>query len=144
MSFANAIQKHLAKTGGQGDMAFPPVKLKSNVDPLHVVAVRELFIADQVRSYGDKRYKAAKKIVEEFGLLEPFNKMNEGESRELFVTNEFTMNGKLNSSSSMLDATMLQNELVILLGAEKAKKLLAKCSKPKAAPRLISFAEAAK
>lgn len=115
-AIAKAFEK-IGKTNGTG-----PFESTDN----RATIAHEYFVADKLASIADKRKKEAKKQAQEAGILG--DDYVPGVTKEVYSNEHFAIVAKTNNPAERIDKTILANELVKLLGKEKANAVLAKAT----------------
>lgn len=123
-----AIQKAFQKIGKSNGHAPPDPPPASNTFPI----AYEFFVADNLRSLANKRYEAAKTAARSAGVLGEEEAYVEGSTVTTFESELFDVAAKKASSTTMLDKTVMSNQLA-RKGWTPAdiEKFIAESSKPR-------------
>jgi hypothetical protein len=138
MSIPNTIQNKLAALG---QALFPDLPKKYHNQRKEIEAMRELRIADVMRSYANKRYDAAKDAAEKLHLLDGFVSLQPGSSKVLWQDDSMVLTGTLNNPVVSTDVVKLKSKLTIRDGVEKTDKLFKECEKIAKPARKLIFAD---
>lgn len=110
-----------AKIGTSKNGTTAPPKSEDN----RFFAAYEYLVADQLASIATKRKDQAKKMCEELGII---SAPEEGTAQQVYDCELFTILAQTRSSSERIDTTALQNELIKLLGRDKALHIIKQCT----------------
>ena len=100
----------------------------------------ELFIADTMRSYANKRYDIAKKEADKAGLLLD-EEILPGSTKVTYENEHFSLSAKVSSPRTQISETKLRVELIKAVGETAADRIIEKSKQETKAPTSYIFAE---